>query len=524
MGSVSSASRFGRALTMLLIGAVLLAGCGGPADHAPQPSVTSASPSTPIAVPLDHRPLLDVPRDVRPPGFVDPPAGSGLQRYLDQEVGWAPCRGTLECARVSAPLDYADPDGQAITLSVARRPASADRVGSLFVNPGGPGGSGVDYAAQFSADGLEAYDIVGWDPRGVGESTPVRCFGDADLARLDALDQTPDDQEERSALLQGNRDFGASCLAGSGRLLEHVSTEDSARDLDLLRQLLGEPKINFYGASYGSTLGLTYAILFPKGVGRMILDGGDTWGPLSDIQQAKGFERSLRAWAGWVATKPAYGLGAGEDEVLIKINSWWDDLDAEPAKVGGRLLSQSEAVYGTLFPLYYDDSQWPALADALASAINEGDASMIMKFADSFLGRDDSGRYDQRVAAFPAVACSDVPINSINDSDAQIKRASEQAPMVGPVQSGWYSCGLWPVPRAPERPPIPTDLPPILVIGSTGDSATPYEWAQATAKALPGGILLTRKGYGHTAYTYSPCIRTEAARFITTGATATTHC
>jgi pimeloyl-ACP methyl ester carboxylesterase len=280
--------------------AVLLAvlpGCSSDRQASPDQPSPATSSSAPQQVPKDGRPLQPIP-DVKPEGFAKPPPGTGLARYERQRLDWKECGHGFLCSTMLAPLNYADPDGAAITLAVAKRPAtSTKRLGSLIINPGGPGGSGVGYVGYFNATGLESYDIVGWDPRGVGRSTPVECFGTDELDQYFSMDSSPDNDEELQARIDKQIEFGKSCLERSGALLEHISTADTVRDLDLLRGLVGDSKINYFGSSYGTRIGALYAELFPQRVGRMVLDGAVNINSKSKIDQVDGFERALRHFA-----------------------------------------------------------------------------------------------------------------------------------------------------------------------------------------------------------------------------------
>jgi pimeloyl-ACP methyl ester carboxylesterase len=342
--------RHARAALLALVLSALLAACSfdrsPPPASAPAASRTTTAP-TPTAtppLPTKGRPLSEVP-DVRPPGFTDPPAGSGLGRYHNQRLAWAPCSKELVCASALAPLDYDHPDGTAVTLALAKRAATRDhQLGTLFINPGGPGGSGRSYVTYFNARGLEGYDVVGWDPRGVGGSTPVRCFGAADYDRFLSVDVSPDNAAERRTLTAETYAFGQSCLARSGALLEHVSTETTVRDLDLLRTLVGDPQLHYFGASYGTKIGALYAQLYPKRVGRMVLDGAVNIGGQS-LSQIQGFERALEHFAAWAA-EPAQQqpLGSSTAAVLNEVQALLEGLDAKPLQVSAGPSTPSTAV------------------------------------------------------------------------------------------------------------------------------------------------------------------------------------
>ena len=339
-------------LRVLSITVALLAALGACSTAPSTPSGQPSSASSPSAaassspqLPEDGRPLQPIP-EVEPAGFTKPPPGIGLARYERQRLDWKACGHGFSCTTMLVPLDYADPDGTAISLAVAKRPAtSAKKLGSLIINPGGPGGSGVGYVGGFDAAGLQRYDIVGWDPRGVGSSTPVTCFGRADLERYLSMDSSPDDATEWQARIDEQIKFGQSCLRRSGALLEHISTMETVRDLDLLRGLVGDTKINYLGSSYGTRIGALYAEMFPQRVGRMVLDGAVNTNSKSKIDQIDGFERALRHFAAWCADEDCR-LGAQRDDVLAKIKEFLDAARSAAAGSGWRAYAQPAARCG----------------------------------------------------------------------------------------------------------------------------------------------------------------------------------
>ena len=501
------------------VGSAALAGCSltGPI-HAPASPGTAASSGVPSksssALPPDGRPLQPVP-PVRPAGFVDPPPGQGLARYRDQPLEWAPCLDHLECAGVFAPLDYTKPDQQAITLRLAKRPATAgvDRLGTLFVNPGGPGVSGIGVVQAFRGGGLGEYDIVGWDPRGVGQSTPVRCFERENLDRYLATDHSPDNGGETEALITEERSLGQSCLQRSGALLEHVSTAETVRDLDLLRGLVGDAKINYLGLSYGTRVGALYAQLFPKRVGRLVLDGAvNITG--SEVEQAQGFERALANFASWCANQHTE-LGGSKDEVLHTVTMLLRQLDGQPIKVGTRSLTQQLAVTAVVFPLYGQQDAWAALRDALLSAVRDHDGARLLRLADQFDERRADGSYGQWIIAFPAIRCLDLSATSVRAAVRQSEMVIKKAPTIGPFWGPDLTCPLWPVAPGPPTPKITArGAAPIIVIGTTGDPATPYEYAVGMAQQLDSAVLVTFHGSGHVAYSQSECVRQIVRNYL----------
>lgn len=462
------------------------------------------------------RPLQPVP-DRRPPGVVDPPPGSGPSRYIDQPVSWTPCRQQLRCATVLAPLDWEQPDGAAVSLALAQRVSARARLGSLFLNPGGPGGSGIDLVESFDGTGLEAYDLVGWDPRGVGQSSPVTCFAGRELEAYITIDVSPDDADERQDLLQEQTDFGRSCLEESGVLLPHVGTTATVRDLELLRVLLDQPRLHYLGFSYGTQIGATYAQLYGGRVGRMVLDGAVALNREQGVPQAQGFERALRAFAAWCARQEC-SLGSDENAVLTSVTDLWRGLDTRPLRVGPRSLNQTLALGGVLVVLYEDESAYPVLLRSLDAAINRRDGRGMLALSDLFTDRRPDGSYEQVNYGFPAVRCLDSRETSLTEVDRDYARQLRAAPVIGPYFGPDLVCARWPLPPDPSLPPITgPNAPPLVVIGSTGDSATPYEDAQDMARRLESAVLLTRRGAGHTAYGKSRCIQRVVQRYLVNG-------
>ncbi|MGD7788813.1 alpha/beta hydrolase [Propionibacteriaceae bacterium Y1700] len=469
-----------------------------PSSSAPSSSASSQPSGGEASTEPGGRKVLPIP-DVEPEGFREPPPGIGLERYLGQEVDWTSCQGGTECAEIAVPLDHADPDGQAITLALRRARTSGTSRGTIFVNPGGPGGSGWSMVGQY-AGGLFGYDVIGWDPRGVGRSTPVQCQNGADLDAYYDLDSTPDDVAEEKAMDEGNRAFAESCLAGSGRLLEHVSTVETVTDLDLMRQLVGDEKLHYLGYSYGTEIGAVYAQLFGQNVGHLVLDSAVNITDDDSVIQSQGFDRALGNFAEWCAAGNC-SLGDDRSAVINSVTELWADLEAEPLPVGRRQLTQSLAVLGTLVPLYQDEGAWPYLAQALEAA-RAGDGEMLLGFADSYNERGSDGRYGQMLYGFNAVRCLDEADDGVEGAKRQAAEDAKKSPIFGANSGADLVCPMWPV---AAREPVgkitgPEVTEPILVIGTTGDSATPYEYAQSMASQLRTGVLLTFEGEGHGAF------------------------
>ena len=433
-----------------------------------------------------------------------------LARFYGQQVEWADCKGGFECARVVVPVDYADPDGPTLEVAVNRLPASGDRIGALFVNPGGPGVSGLSYARAASSivskSVRERYDVVGFDPRGVGASQGVDCLADAQLDAFIAADGTPDDAAEEQDLLRQSALLADGCRADSPTLVAHLGTRDAARDLDVLRAALGDRQLTYLGSSYGTYLGAMYAELFPRRVGRLVLGGAMDPATTSvevATQQAIGFQRALGAFLDDCVSRsacPFTGDRAAAEEQLTEL---FAEIDDTPLKgVGKRRLTQSLAMIGTAWALY-DKGSWQFLRMALSRAGN-GDGEYLMLLADSYADRGPGGRYTSNAnEATYAVNCLDRPPEpDVQKVRAAAAEVAEVAPFLGPyIVWSTLPCSTWPAP--PQGDPAPVDAKgsnPILVVGTTRDPATPYEWAESLTAQLDAGHLLTREGDGHTAY------------------------
>jgi len=454
---------------------------------------------------------------------------AGLGRYYRQHVSWHPCRTGDECTRVKVPLDYQQPNGQAISLAVLKVPAldQDHKVGALVVNPGGPGGSGVDYAANASAyfggPLRQDFDIVGFDPRGVGDSTPVHCLSDHQLDVFVASDPDPDTPAEIRHSDQLLAQFGNGCRQDSGALASHISTEEAARDMDVLRAVLGEPKLTYFGASYGTFLGATYAGLFPHHVGRMVLDGAidpslSTY--KLNLVQAHGFETALRAYIGSCVDRGGCFLGPTVDAGAARIQKFLSDVEAHPLPgANGRQLTVGNAVLGIWAPLY-NKRYWPILDTALESAFS-GNGATLLELSDAYTSRGASGYTDNSLEALYDINCLDhddsIPSQQVPKYFPQFEKAS---PTFGKIFAfGLSSCSKWPIHTGRVPAPIhAAGAPPILVIGTTRDPATPLVWAKALAHQLRSGILITRNGDGHTGYhAGNACVDNTVESYLVAG-------
>jgi len=450
-----------------------------------------------------------------------------LAAFYDQHIAWRGCHNGFDCTKVRVPVDYAAPTGPSIALSVVRlRSKGGDRLGSLLLNPGGPGASGVGYAEAAdrvtSGDVRKHYDIVGFDPRGVGESAPIRCLSDSEMDTFTAQDGSPDDSAEEAQLVRLSKLFGERCAAGNGGLLAHVGTRDSARDLDVLRGVLGDARLNFLGKSYGTYLGAIYAEMFPDRVGRLVLDG--VVDPAADAaalarSQAIGFERALASFVDDCLRRRGCPLSGDRTHALGQVSGILDAADRTPLR-GTRPVTQSLALLGMAYSMY-DPALWPVLREALAQAIN-GNGSTLLLLADFYLNRNAKGHYTTNGNdAMYAVTCLDR--GETTDLAALRARASAfdaVAPRFGAYLAwGFLPCAYWSVP--PEGKAAPIQAPgagPILVVGTTRDPATPYAFAKNLAAELDSGRLLTYDGDGHTAYKEgSGCIDDAVDAYLVDG-------
>ncbi|GGF49675.1 proteinase [Marmoricola endophyticus] len=448
----------------------------------------------------------------REPRGAMPSAPAGLSTYYDQAADWKACGSGNQCATVTVPLDYAAPDAKTIRLALVKVPASGKKIGSLVVNPGGPGGSGLDYASAGSAAWpeplLQHYDLIGFDPRGVGKSTPLRCMDTAETDRYVGTDPDPDTPAEQQTFTALTKGFGDDCLEESGDLARHVSTSEVVKDLDVIRAVLDEPNLDYFGASYGTTIGAQYANEFPTHVGRMVLDGAisqDLTNEDLNLGQAGGFETALRAYVKDCVAGGDCVLGDSVEAGTTRVRDLIHSVEDKPlpTALNGRKLEAGNALYGVFFPLYVQQ-YWPLLTQALTQALN-GDGTGLLTLSDQYTGRGQNSYKDNSTQVLPAVNCLDddsgVPVSKVPDYFGEFRKAS---PTFGEVFA--YSlagCDAWPIKPVQGQqlgPVTAKGAPPIVVVGTTRDPATPYRWAVSLSKELESGVLVSRDGDGHTGF------------------------
>ncbi|PAZ16535.1 peptidase [Streptomyces sp. SA15] len=437
-----------------------------------------------------------------------------------------------QCATMKAPLDWDEPKGDTIKLALIRAKASGDasrRIGSLVFNFGGPGGSGVTTLPAFGKDFATLrtrYDLVSFDPRGVGRSVPVECQNDLQLDAYFQQDATPDDTAERAKLLDNTREFNAACEKNSERMLPHVRTTDAARDLDLMRKVLGDDKLHYFGISYGTELGGVYAHLFPKNVGRAVFDAvvDPTQNPeQGSLGQAKGFQRALDNFAEDCTSRTEWcPIGDSAEDVKSRIAELLADLDSKP--IPGfypRELTQTPAANGILQALYSQDL-WKYLTEGLEQAYG-GDGRILMALSDAMNGRNENGEYSNLTAANVSINCADEkPRYTADYVERKLPEFRAASPLFGDFMAwSMLTCTDWAVAGAADHPDVSAPgSAPILVVGNTGDPATPYEGARKMAAALGKGVgvELTYRGQGHGAYrSKNKCVQDAVNGYLLDG-------
>ncbi|MEA1305180.1 alpha/beta hydrolase [Actinomyces oris] len=471
----------------------------------------------------------------------------GLESFYGQKVEWYDCVATggmaksadrtgFQCAKVKVPLDYSQPGGQTIEVAMKKHLATGSvRQGTLFINPGGPGGSGVEAVSTMATSTFagvqKAYDIIGFDPRGVGSSTAITCTSDTEVtAMAEAAPVTAGDGatafEQRAAAISAQfKQLEASCAANTkpAELLDHVDTVSVARDLDVLRALSGDQKLNYTGFSYGTYLGATYAELFPANTGRMVLDGAlDPSLTYNERRQgqALGFERALRNYVAWCQSGQNCPLTGDTDAGVKQIGDVFTSANQSPVPSSdpNRPVTGEDMKQVISLLLYSPETSWGTGNEALAQVINEHDASIFR----TILSRLDA----QPVVSTGAMIGTNCLDYRVEGDMATWKAQSEELERIAPrfatiAEAGDLGCQAWGhTGTQPPKALHAKGAAPILVIGTTGDPATPHEWAVALADQLDSGQLLTWEGNGHTAYANSghgPCVTKAVDTYLLTG-------
>jgi pimeloyl-ACP methyl ester carboxylesterase len=499
-------------LVAVVAAAALAAGCSSPPSatdargaehrHPARPTSTTTSSSTTTTTTV--------------PNVNDPPV---------TPIAWAPCDGDLQCGSLIVPLNYAAPNGPTVSIAVARHPAEvpADRIGSLVIDPGGPGVSGVDDMANelaaLTPELLDDFDIVMFDPRGVERSDPVTCGETPGSPSATMPDPVPATASAEAATIASLKQYAAACEKASGAVLPYVGTVDTARDLERLRIALGDSGLTYMGQSYGTLLGLTYAALFPTHVRAMVLDSvidpALTFTQLSQ-GQADGFESELQSFFSWCAGTSACPWHPAGDPTRALLALLASSASA-PVPAGGGEQAGAGELYDALLDGLYAQSDWPQLGDALA-ADAAGNGAPVVAMSDHYNQNGSSNGDDAALA----IDCLDHPTSrdlSAYNYLADVLGAA--APVFGPLLAwGQAACAVWPAP--PTRTPGPVSAagaPPMLVIGTTDDPATPYAWAVSVSHELDRASLLTVDGDDHVSYFYSACVRSYVQAYLVGGVT-----
>jgi pimeloyl-ACP methyl ester carboxylesterase len=438
-------------------------------------------------------------------------------------IEWQPVNESLETAILEVPVDYDDPDGATFELFLVRRLANDqdDKIGSLLINPGGPGAGGAEFAASadfvFDEALLDRFDIIGWDPRGAGYSTPaIDCIDDYDEYYA-GTDITPDDEAERTEIIDEARDFAEQCAERNADILQHIGTNDSARDIDAIRQALGEDTISYFGFSYGSELGATWATMFPDSVRAAVLDGAadPTVGLVEGgIQQAAGFEQTLATYLGDCSDDSDCAFhndGDAEgafDELMLAL-----DEDPIPSEPGRPDITRGVALQAVAAAMY-DDSLWEQLSEALAAA-QDGDGKGLLQLWDSYYRRQPDGTWPNFLEAFQVISCMDEAERpTVDEDDAMVEEYHEVAPRFAPNTTGSYFCTFFPPTEDPRIAITGAGAGPIVVIGTTGDPATPLASTRVMASTLEDGRLVTVTADKHTGYGENDCVDDAVHRYL----------
>ena len=490
---------------------VLFAAACAPAE--PSASQSTGLPSAPIAT------------SSAGPGTAAGGSPSATAAPTVKPARWTDCGGGFGCAEIRVPRDYAAPTEGYLNISIIRAAATkpAERIGSLLVNPGGPGGSGVEFVRDglslFPKELRERFDIVGFDPRGVNSSTAIRCIDNLDGHA--ALDPSPDDAAELDALVDSAREYADACASRNESTLAYLSTDAVARDLDQLRAAVGDEQLTYLGFSYGTLIGAVYAEAFPGRIRAMALDGAID--PSLDLEafrtgQAKAFEAALTTFLKDCAKRTSCAFH--EDGRTVRA---FDTLMAsiEKAPIPALRLSDPRMVgpglaWSAVLGALYSKSYWPILGTALSQA-KDGDGSLMLAISDPFRGRKPNGSYSNMQDAYVANVCLDYPApTDVATFSGWARRLNDSAPHFADMLA--YNdliCAFWSVP-AQGRPHTVSapDAPPIVIVGTTGDPATPYQWSEALAGQLVSSVLITRQGEGHTGYGESECVEDAVDAYL----------
>ena len=507
-----------RLAVSLCCAAVLLAACGDGINDGVT-ATKSASRTDPATQGTDGG-TTDVPSST-------PPGTDATTKPGGDPFGWknVVSNGVVQKGRLKVPIDYKDPSKGTFTLYVTRHKATdkAKRIGTLLVNPGGPGFGGSQLALQadqiYGKSILAGFDIVAWDPRGTGLSTPaIDCVSDYDKY-FASTDITPDADAERQKVIDLAKEFETDCATKNAKILQYIGTNNSARDMDSIRAALGEAKISYFGFSYGSELGATWATLFPSTVRAAVLDGASD--PTADfltsgLQQSKGFEDALTNLLKKCSadTECAFNNNGNSekafDALMLAI-----DAKPIPSESGRPDVTRGVALTG-IGEAMYSQSRWSELEQALADA-QRGKGAGLLALYDSYYQRQADGSYDNSLEAFQTISCMDRPERpTVAEEDANAAKYIAIAPRFAPGTTGNYFCTFYPATQDPEVTITGKGAGPILVVGTTGDPATPLSSSENMTKALEQGVLLVVDADQHTGYSVNDCSQKAVDNYLIT--------
>ncbi|MGC0406767.1 pimeloyl-ACP methyl ester carboxylesterase [Streptomyces sp. SAI-195] len=472
--------------------------------------------------------------------------GPGMSRFYDQKVKWSACEGMdmpkdLQCGKVTVPLDYARPEGRTLDVALARYRATGDSRGSVLLNFGGPGGSGISELAVGGKEFMHltnGYDVVTFDPRGVGRSSPVSC-GPATLKIMEATD-ADGGMNDPADVLKRLRDAAAECAKYSGPVLAHIGTVDAARDMEVMRRALGDDRLNYLGFSYGTRLGAVYAARFPDKVGRMVLDGVDTLTePLTEqgLAGARGQQTALENFLDWCVEDIACPFGQDARNAREQVGRLVASLDSDPVPSAFGEPFTGQDMVGAIGQALYSRELWPSLERALAQLLDDGDTRGLEGFSSggvTFPVREDKGAgltdeeevpMDNLPAALMAINCADDPDRptaaQVTASFGRLRaRYEEASPVFGRYRlTQVLMCYGRPKGTDYIRDDVKDlDTAKLLLVGTRGDPATPYRWTVETADRLgPSAVVLDNRGEGHTGYASSECVHRKVDDFLLYG-------
>jgi pimeloyl-ACP methyl ester carboxylesterase len=498
-----------RRTALIVIAAAVLAACSGGSNDPP----VAVRNVTGITDPTADTPTVDTTETSAPP------------EPLEYTIEWTQLGDRVDEGTITVPVDYSDPQGDTIDLYVARHRATADpSAGPLLTNRGGPGADGatlaLDATGWFGREITDNFDVIGWDPRGTGRSEgAVDCIDDAEYdTYFSAPDITPDDDAGRAALVELAERYAQACIDRVD-ILQHVGTNNSARDMDAIRQALGAEQVSYFGFSYGSELGGVWATLFPTTVRAAVFDGATD--PNSDplqstLQQGAGFERALTTFLAQCSADPQCPFHNGGDAEGA-FDRLMASLDESPLpSAGDRVAVNRSVAVLAVAQAMYSDNYWPALERALDDAA-DGDGSGLLQLHDAYYGRRPDGTYSNLIEAFQAINCADEAERpTVEEADADVDEVLAVAPRIFPYTTGSYSCTFFPPALDPRIDITTAGAGPIVVIGTTGDPATPLESSRAMADTLEDGRLVIVEANAHTGYRGGSCVRGIVHEYLLT--------